>query len=127
MNAIIRHETPKSETKDFLTNSIESSLSIMLVSVLFFLFNILYLFGLLGLTGGLGVFNLYCRMHSLLVVQWDVVPCPGFKLRPPALGVGSFSHWITREDLVSRSSHPTRVKQKVLSGWLLHTVGWHYS
>ena len=39
MNAIVRHETPKSETKEFL-NSIESRLSIMLVSVLFFLFNI---------------------------------------------------------------------------------------
>ena len=40
MNAIIRHETPKSETKEFLTSSIESRLSIMLVSVPYFLFNI---------------------------------------------------------------------------------------
>ena len=29
--------------------------------------------------------------------MWVLVPCPGIKLGPPALGVWSLSHWTTRE------------------------------
>ena len=51
MNAIVRHETPKSETKEFLTNSIESRISCLYQFFSVFLI-FLYLFGLLGLSGG---------------------------------------------------------------------------
>ena len=30
--------------------------------------------------------------------MWDLVPWAGFKPGPPAMGVGSLSHWTTRED-----------------------------
>ena len=29
--------------------------------------------------------------------MWDLVPQPGIKSRPPALGLQSLSHWTTRE------------------------------
>ena len=28
--------------------------------------------------------------------MWDLVPCPGIELGPPALGVWSLRHWTTR-------------------------------
>ena len=34
---------------------------------------------------------------GLSCCMWDLVPCPGIKPRPPALGVQSPSHWTTRE------------------------------
>ena len=37
-----------------------------------------------------GIFDLCCGM-------WDLVPWPGIKPEPPALGVRSLSHWTTRE------------------------------
>ena len=49
--------------------------------ILFFLFS--YLFGCAGLN---------CSM-------WDLVPWPGTKPRPPAVGAQSLSHWTTREVL----------------------------
>ena len=64
MNAIVRHETPKSETKEFLTNSIESRISCLYQFFSFFLI-FLYLFGLLGLSGGTR--DLHCRV-------WDWLP-----------------------------------------------------
>ena len=36
-----------------------------------------------------------CNMWTLSCDMWDIVPWPGIKL--PALGVGSLSHWTTRE------------------------------
>jgi len=55
--------------------------------------------------------NIYSFIHSfiqlcwVLVVaceifccgMWDLVPWPGSKPRPPALGIWSLSHWTTRE------------------------------
>ena len=29
--------------------------------------------------------------------MWDLVLCPGFKPEPPALGMWSLNHWITRQ------------------------------
>ena len=37
-----------------------------------------------------GIFNLDCGM-------WDLVPCPGIKPRPPALGAQNLSQWTTRQ------------------------------
>ena len=35
--------------------------------------------------------------QTLSCGMWDLVPCPGIKSSPPALGSGSFRHWATRE------------------------------
>ena len=73
----------------------------------FFFFNIyfIYLFGCarswlhhLGssfFVGACGTFS-----HSVGTLScglWDLVPCPGIKLQPSALGAWSLSHWTTRE------------------------------
>ena len=39
-------------------------------------------------------------MQTISSSMWDLVPCPGIKPRPPALGAQSLSHWTTR-----KSSH----------------------
>ena len=36
-------------------------------------------------------------MRTLGCGMWDLVPWPGIELRPPVLGVWSFSHWTIRE------------------------------
>ena len=36
-------------------------------------------------------------LQTLSCGMWDLVPHPGIKPRPPALGVWSFTHWTTRE------------------------------
>ena len=47
--------------------------------------------------------NIYLFIYSFLVVlglscsMWDLVPWPGIKPRPPALGTWSLTHWTTRE------------------------------
>ena len=38
-----------------------------------------------------------CSMQTLSCGMWDLVPWPGIKPRPPALGAWSLSHWTTRE------------------------------
>ena len=39
-----------------------------------------------------------CGMWTLSFgMQWDLVPWPGIKPRPPALGLQGLSHWTTRE------------------------------
>ena len=43
------------------------------------------------------IFN--CSMRTLNWGMWDLVPRPGIKPRPPALGAQSLSHWTTREVL----------------------------
>ena len=43
--------------------------------------------------------GLTCGIHTLSCGMWDLVPQPGIKPRPPALGMRSLSHWITREVL----------------------------
>ena len=41
---------------------------------------------------------LFTWLHCVLVVaRWDIVPWPGIKPRPPALGVQSLSLWTTKE------------------------------
>ena len=40
-----------------------------------------------------------CSMQTLSCVTWDLVPWPGLKPRPPALGARSLSPWTTREVL----------------------------
>ena len=42
-----------------------------------------------------GIFS--CGMWTLSCGMWDLVPWPGIKPEPPALGVWSLSHWTTRE------------------------------
>ena len=39
-------------------------------------------------------------MLGLNCGMWDLVPQPGIKPRPPALGAWSLSHWITRDMLI---------------------------
>ena len=38
-----------------------------------------------------------CSMRTLGWSMWDLVPWPGTKPEPPALGVGSLNYWLTRE------------------------------
>ena len=40
---------------------------------------------------------MYLDALGLSCAMWDLVPRPGIKPRPPALGVWSLSHWTTRE------------------------------
>ena len=70
-----------------------------------FFFNI-YLFGCTSLqlhTGSQifvtasGIFS--CSVRTLSCGIWDLVPWPGIKPKPPALGARSLSHWTTREVL----------------------------
>jgi len=42
------------------------------------------------------VFVAACWIFSCSM--WNLVPWPGIKPRPPALGAWRFSHWTTRED-----------------------------
>ena len=42
--------------------------------------------------------NIYLTDLDLSCGKWDLVPRPGIKLRPPALGAWSLSHWTARED-----------------------------
>ena len=39
------------------------------------------------------IFDLCCDTWS----KWDLVPRPGIKPRPPALGACTLSHWTTRK------------------------------
>ena len=39
----------------------------------------------------------YLFTPGLSWVMWDLVPRPGIKPQPPALGIWSLSHWTTRE------------------------------
>ena len=52
---------------------------------------------------------IYLAVLGLSCGMWDLVPPPGIKLRPPALGMRSLSHWITRDiPLLSfLKCHPT--------------------
>ena len=43
------------------------------------------------------IFNLRCGMQILSCGVWDLVPWPGIKPGPPALGAQSLSHWTTGE------------------------------
>ena len=43
----------------------------------------------------LGIFS--CSLQTLSCSIWDLVPCPGIKPQPPALGAWSLSHWTARE------------------------------
>ena len=43
------------------------------------------------------IFDLHCGMQILSCGMWDLVPWPGIKPRPPALGGQSLGHWTTRE------------------------------
>ena len=43
------------------------------------------------------IFDLHCGMQILSCGMWDLVPWPGIKPRPPALGAWSLSYWTTRE------------------------------
>ena len=63
----------------------------------FFFFNI-YLFIWLHrvLVAARGIFLAACRIF-LAACMWDLVPWPGIKPGPPALGARSLNHWTTRE------------------------------
>ena len=39
----------------------------------------------------------YLAAAGLSCGMWDLVPRRGIKPRPPAMGVGSLSHWTARE------------------------------
>ena len=45
----------------------------------------------------LAALGLSCGTQDLSCDMWDLVPWPGMKPRPPALGAWSLSHWTTRE------------------------------
>ena len=45
-----------------------------------------------------GIFS--CGMQTLSCGMWVLVPWPGIKAGPPALGAWSLSHWTTREVLI---------------------------
>ena len=47
----------------------------------------------------LAVLGLSCSVQTLSWDVWELVPWPGIKSRPPALGTQSLSHWTTRESL----------------------------
>ena len=70
-------------THAHLTNSQRQHLLILMAHLSFFFF-----LALLGLS--CSTWELHCSM-------WDLVPWPGIKPRPPALGAQSLGHWTTRE------------------------------
>ena len=45
--------------------------------------------------------NFSCHRQTLICGMQDLVPWPGIKPRPPALGVWSLSHWTTKEVHIS--------------------------
>ena len=45
----------------------------------------------------LAVLSLSCSIRTLSCSMWDLVPWPGIKPGPPALGAWNHSHWTTRE------------------------------
>ena len=47
-------------------------------------------------------FLIFLTVPGLSCGMWDLVPKPGIELRPPALGVGSLSHWTTSRELPDR-------------------------
>ena len=47
------------------------------------------------LVAACGIFS--CSRRTLSCSMWDLVPRPGIKPGPPALGARSLSHWTTRE------------------------------
>ena len=50
-----------------------------------------------GLSCSLQVLIFSCSMRTLSCGMWDLVPWPGIKPGPPALGAWSLTHWTTRE------------------------------
>ena len=38
-----------------------------------------------------------CGLSSIWLSMWDLVPWPGVEPKPHPLGVGSYSHWTTRD------------------------------
>ena len=64
------------------------------IVILFLLFIYLAVQVLVVACGAL-IFTETCRMFSC--GMWDLVPWPGIKPAPPALGVQSLNHWTTRE------------------------------
>ena len=61
-----------------------------------------------------------CSMETLSCCMWDLVPWPGIRPEPSALGVCSLSHWITREVPVDlnkmkehKDSHANECEQQV--------------
>ena len=60
---------------------------------------------------------IYLPVPGLSCGMWDLVPWPGIKLGPPALGEWSISHWTTREvpgRLVRVSWKARRSNQSIL-------------
>ena len=47
--------------------------------------------------GRLSFFFIYLAALGLSCSMWDLVPRPGMKPGPPALGARSLSHWTARE------------------------------
>ena len=66
-----------------------------LLGFLFVCLFVLFHLAVPGLSCSLGIFR--CGMQTLRCSIWDLVPWPGIKPGPPALGVQSLSHWTTRE------------------------------
>ena len=75
------------------------SRSFSLFKYLFLLTLFFFFFFLLGrvLVAAHGIFDLRCSMQTLSCGMWDLVPRPGIKPGPPALGMWSLSHWTIRE------------------------------
>ena len=64
---------------------------------LYFLKKHLFIWLCRVLVAALGILS--CCVRSLSCGMWGLVPWPGIKPGPPALGVRSLSHWTTREVL----------------------------
>ena len=50
-----------------------------------------------SLDSAYGIFS--CGMQTLSCTMWDLVPWPGIKSGPPALGAQSLSHWTTKSHI----------------------------
>lgn len=90
MNAIIRHETPKSETKEFLTSSIESRLRSCLYQFFSFFLIFLYLFGLLGLSGGTWGLQFLLQNAQPFSCAMGSSSLTRVRSRTPCIGSGKF-------------------------------------
>ena len=66
---------------------------VFLFSVVFYSYLFIWLHWLV--VAACGIFC--CSMWTLRCRPWDLVPQSGIKLRPPALGTWSLSHWTTSE------------------------------
>ena len=105
----------------FFNHNIERSSDSITWMSFFFFFKYLFIWLCWVLVETCGIFVVACGilswgMWALSCGVWDIVPWPGIKPGPPALGAWSLSHWTTREVPVDEPWKKPATKDHVLFG-----------